>query len=286
MLPATPTNKKRKAVSALNKPAAPTRTDAGGDDQGYNDFDATPRAPSTIISNVPSLPSTSVSRSGSASPTKLLSKLSVNPEGVKRRELDLDDPLLPLSARNFVEKIDEISQGSGVVEPNLKTYIRELQAASRHYSAFRTGVWSGDNHDDSAEKEALATTCESLRLDSNGKSVALLRRIIDIVATAKDCAMYDQDESGWNHHVHTPLIDALFTRWGFGGIGFSSWFVGLLLHVNSCSTPINKELQHECQHYPKLPRPAIQRRSSRLRISSRPSAPRALPNRTTKNEEH
>ncbi|KAH6972630.1 hypothetical protein EDB80DRAFT_596143 [Ilyonectria destructans] len=166
--------------------------------------DATPRPrPSTLyhgdVSDTASLSSQSQSRtpaSGRSSPTKLYPFLPLDPDGLEIMPMDLDHADMPDSLARLVEDIEAIGAGQQVVHASLKVSITQLKAASRSFSSFRDSVYTTD-HDNPS---------------SPASPERFLQDILKIVADAYNCQLLEQDETGWNHLVHTPLLDAILNR--------------------------------------------------------------------------
>ncbi|KAL6410048.1 hypothetical protein AUP68_06457 [Ilyonectria robusta] len=131
-----------------------------------------------------------------SSPIKLYPFLPLDPDGLEIMPMDLDDADMPDSLGRLVEDIEAIGAGQQVVHASLKSAITQLKATSRSFSSFRDSVYTTD-HDNPL---------------SPPSPERFLQDILKIVADAHNCQVLEQDEMGWNHLVHTPLLDAILNR--------------------------------------------------------------------------
>lgn len=206
MSPADATPKKRKtavgAVSAMNGPFDNQQTPRPAVSlQGHSDVG------SPDISN-----SESTTNSRRSSPSKTFSRfplLSIDPSGIETAVIDLDDVGLPEAAKMLVEDMSRIAAGDAVVPLGLKTEIEGKRKTTRGYFEFREFVYTSQDSDDNET--------QSLR--------RLLEDVLEIVANAKECQAINQDESGWNNHVHSPLLTMALHRPLQQLVGYSAWWV-------------------------------------------------------------
>ncbi|KAK7222740.1 hypothetical protein V2G26_010743 [Clonostachys chloroleuca] len=164
------------------------------------DTQLTPRARSSRrydddTSSTGSLPSSeSLSQTSARSPTKMSPFLQLDPAGFEIGPLDLDDPDMPEAAKQLTEEIDTIAAGHQVVPATLKSNIEELKKNSRSYVSFRDYVYTEIDEGDQIYTDQL------------------LKDVLKTVAVAQECQRMEQDETGWNHIVHSPLLDTILDR--------------------------------------------------------------------------
>ncbi|KAG4261909.1 hypothetical protein FPRO03_11377 [Fusarium proliferatum] len=124
------------------------------------------------------------------SPKKVMSKLSVTPNGLMQKPLKASDPLVPKSLVQLEKDMESIADGHGVVPEYLEA---EMCGKTIDDCDFTTGMF-----------------------DKNGVKYSDSHRevnfydIIAIVASANTCQEDLLDEHTWNNHVHTPLLNAAF----------------------------------------------------------------------------
>ncbi|KAI5456253.1 hypothetical protein BGZ63DRAFT_367449 [Mariannaea sp. PMI_226] len=175
-----------------------TRKKRKANDANTEDQDATPTQVRGILnldeSDAFSLSSASVSQtSNRSSPTRLFPQLSLYPNGLERKPMDLRDRDLPYDLVNLIKEMKAIQRGRKVVPACLELKIYENEVNSRLYSDFDNSVYDYDGND-WAEPDSL--------IDN-------VMRTVDI---ALDCDSTQQDETGWNHLVHSPLLDLTLDR--------------------------------------------------------------------------
>lgn len=217
-----------------------------------NDIDPTPRQPvyaksqaSYAISNGVSLSSTEDSiTSGQSSTKKVFSALSINPEGLDLRTLDIDDPTMPASLTDLLVDFEKIARGKNVVPLRFKVIdihgrtwqranssshrteneIMALRQSIRSFAAFEPDVFSDEtNLSDPTQQLPLPA---SDHFPSLGGPEFTLHDILSTLNDAKECPSLDYDEAGWNSLVHTPLLHLAHHGHGFRGHqldGFSPW---------------------------------------------------------------
>ncbi|KAJ4130613.1 hypothetical protein NW754_009666 [Fusarium falciforme] len=166
-----------------------------------------PRAMDIDNSDVLSLSSASMSQaSNKSSPTKLFPQLSLAPQGLKRVPMDLKDPNLPTDLVDLMIEMQAICRGRGVVPRSLKSTIEERKRESRadyiFYSEFDDVVYGTD--------DGFSTEMDTL-----------LNTALKTVDAAVDCDATQQDETGWNHLVHSPLLDTVLDRIPRNLVGFA-----------------------------------------------------------------
>ncbi|KAK2666803.1 hypothetical protein RAB80_017920 [Fusarium oxysporum f. sp. vasinfectum] len=187
-------------VSPIKTPQ--TRKKRKAKDTDTVDQDATPTQVRGILNtddnDAFSLSSASVSQtSNRSSPTRLFPQLSLYPKGLERKPMDLRDRDLPYDLVNLIKEMKSIQRGRKVVPaclgPTIKLKIRENEVNSRLYGDFDDFVYDYDDKN-CAEPDSL---------------VENVMRTVDI---ALDCDSTQQDETGWNHLVHSPLLDLTLDR--------------------------------------------------------------------------
>lgn len=113
--------------------------DNSGDPE--NDIDPTPRQPVYVKSQASyngsdavSLASTEDSvASGQSSTANVFSALSINPEGLDLKTLDIDDPTMPTSLTDLLVDFEKIARGKHVVPSRFKVinlHMRKRQPAN------------------------------------------------------------------------------------------------------------------------------------------------------------
>ncbi|KLO86272.1 uncharacterized protein Y057_091 [Fusarium fujikuroi] len=142
------------------------------------------------------------------SPNKVMSKLSVTPNGLMQKPLKASDPLVPKSLVQLEKEMESIADGHGVVPEYFQA---EMCGKTIDDGDFTTGMFdkNGVKYSDSHREVNLYD-------------------IIAIVASANTCQEDLLDEHTWNNHVHTPLLNADF----YGKYpcppqldGFLTWYV-------------------------------------------------------------
>uniref|UniRef100_A0A0B7KRZ7 PD-(D/E)XK nuclease-like domain-containing protein n=1 Tax=Bionectria ochroleuca TaxID=29856 RepID=A0A0B7KRZ7_BIOOC len=155
-------------------------------------------------SSTSSLPrSESLSQTSARSPTKISPFLQLDPVGFEIGPLDLDDPDMPEAAKQLIEEIDTIAAGHHVVPAILKGNIDRLKKTSRSYVSFRDYVYTDKSEED--DKPSMDRFLED---------------VLKTVAVAQECQRIEQDETGWNHIVHSPLLDTILDRQSQNITGF------------------------------------------------------------------
>ncbi|KAG4272803.1 hypothetical protein FPRO04_10318 [Fusarium proliferatum] len=124
------------------------------------------------------------------SPKKVMSKLSVTPNGLMQKPLKASDPLVPKSLVQLEKEMESIADGHGVVPEYLQA---EMCDKTIDDCDFTTGMF-----DKNAAKY------------SDSHREVNLYDIIAIMASANNCQEDLLDEHTWNNHVHTPLLNAAF----------------------------------------------------------------------------
>ncbi|KAF4971525.1 hypothetical protein FSARC_1661 [Fusarium sarcochroum] len=205
----TPSNKRRKLVAD----AAPaTNTPYHNDNDNDNDNDETPTQPRRAArslrgSDTSSLSYKSSRASNHSSPSKMLSSLALNPAGLDRKQLDLDDPDVPGALVRFCIEMDSLSSGNCVVPAYLKPEISKLKSSTPSFMLFHPGVFD-DSSGPTVTPDTSIESPSTSPLDSQPKP--MLDEILQLVGDAKDCHSTEQDEAGWNNLVHTPLLRSVF----------------------------------------------------------------------------
>lgn len=205
-------NKMPERDTSPKRRKAATGAIAVGDDPFDNQ--RTPRAPVSLrdqpdasYSNMSS--SASTTESGRSSPSKSFSRfpfLSLDPSGIERAAINLGDAEgLPEAAQALVVDIEGIASGEGVVPRGLKDEIGEKKKkASLLYARFRDFVYAPDALDSLPQRW-------------------LLEDVLEIVNVAQDCQETEQDESGWNNLVHSPLLTMALARPLKQLVGYTPW---------------------------------------------------------------
>ncbi|KAJ3455677.1 hypothetical protein MRS44_017159 [Fusarium solani] len=125
MLPVTPSNKRRKVgrrlmsgahASPYDNDETPTQPNRGA-------------APSLRDSETSSLSYQSSHASNNSSPSKMFSALGLYPSGVDRKQLDVDDPDVPVSLAELCIDMETIATGSRVVPKYLEFFTGRVRAA-------------------------------------------------------------------------------------------------------------------------------------------------------------
>ncbi|RBA14450.1 hypothetical protein FPRO05_03242 [Fusarium proliferatum] len=124
------------------------------------------------------------------SPKKVMSKLSVTPNGLMQKPLKASDPLVPKSLVQLEKDMESIADGHGVAPEYLEA---EMCGKTIDDCDFTTGMFdkNGVKYSDSHHEVNFYD-------------------IIAIVASANTCQEDLLDEHTWNNHVHTPLLNAAF----------------------------------------------------------------------------
>ncbi|KAH6957657.1 hypothetical protein BKA56DRAFT_602290 [Ilyonectria sp. MPI-CAGE-AT-0026] len=173
--------------------------------------DATPRAPtysrsqsSIASSTTPSLASNEESlASGQSSPSKIFSALSLKPEGIDLKTLDLDDPNISHPLSELLADMEKIARGKHVVPSGFKADIEQRAQTIRSFTAFEPGVFMLDGGHPNLTEPRMQGSQETT--NDNGLDCSL-HDILRIVNDAKECHGLDYDEAGWNSLVHSPLL--------------------------------------------------------------------------------
>ncbi|KAI8648967.1 hypothetical protein NCS55_01469600 [Fusarium keratoplasticum] len=194
------TPKKRKKNVANNE--------ANDDADSSNEKTPRPQIPSLNSSDAWSLSSASQSQksqnSKQSSPTRLFPELSINPEGLERIPMDLQDQNLPQDLADLIVDIQSIGMGQGAVPISLKPTIDQRKEGSginrRFLSQFQDFVYGPDDD-----------LPKALDLDD----------VLEITEAAVDGDKTSQDETGWNNLVHTPLLKLALGRLSRSLVGFA-----------------------------------------------------------------
>ncbi|RMJ01445.1 hypothetical protein BHE90_017164 [Fusarium euwallaceae] len=203
MLPMTPSNKRRKVGRQLMP----------GEDASPCDNDETPTQPnrgaasSLRDSETSSLSYQSSHASNNSSPSKMFSALGLYPSGVDRKQLDVDDPDVPVSLAELCIEMETIATGSRVVPKYLEPEISHLKTSARTFSLFRPGVFDPLVNATTSTETTPGVASDSLPA---GHHKLTLDEIVQFVGDARDCHDMEQEEAGWNNLVHTPLLRAVF----------------------------------------------------------------------------
>ncbi|KAF5230015.1 hypothetical protein FANTH_14010 [Fusarium anthophilum] len=179
-----------------------TRKKRKANDANTEDQDATPTQARGILnlddSDTFSLSSASVSQtSNRSSPTRLFPQLSLYPKGLERKPMDLRDRDLPYDLVNLIKEMKAIQRGRKVVpaclKPTIELKMYENEINSRLYSDFDDSVYDYEDNDWAGPD-------------------SLIENVMRTVDIALDCDSTQQDETGWNHLVHSPLLDLTLDR--------------------------------------------------------------------------
>ncbi|KAG5748491.1 hypothetical protein H9Q70_008823 [Fusarium xylarioides] len=125
------------------------------------------------------------------SPKKVMSKLSITPNGLMQKPLKASDPLIPKSLVQLEKDMESIADGHGVVPEYLKA---EMCGKTIDDCDFSTGMFD----------------MNGLKYSPDSHRELNLYDVIAIVASANTCQEDLLDEHTWNNHVHTPLLNAAF----------------------------------------------------------------------------
>ncbi|KAF5556841.1 hypothetical protein FMEXI_894 [Fusarium mexicanum] len=125
------------------------------------------------------------------SPKKVMSKLSITPNGLLQKPLKASDPLVPKSLVQLEKDMESIADGHGVVPEYLEA---EMSGKTIEDCDFNTGMFDKNG----------------VKYPSDSHRQVNLYDIIAIVASANTCQEDLLDEHTWNNHVHTPLLNAAF----------------------------------------------------------------------------
>ncbi|KAK2052400.1 hypothetical protein LY76DRAFT_526748 [Colletotrichum caudatum] len=141
-------------------------------------------------------------RSGNTSPSRLLSTLSLQSDGVQVRSMDIEDPQMPDTLVSLINTIDMVALGQQVVPAHLKPEVAALRRTSRSLASFHDFVYQGipgvntNVNDNDAPNRVVDTPNVTIK------------EVLDIVGEAKYCFDSNQDEAGWNSLAHTPILRA------------------------------------------------------------------------------
>uniref|UniRef100_A0A8H7K2S4 PD-(D/E)XK nuclease-like domain-containing protein n=1 Tax=Bionectria ochroleuca TaxID=29856 RepID=A0A8H7K2S4_BIOOC len=219
------------------------------------DTQFTPRATSSRrhdddTSSTGSLPSSeSLSRTSARSPTKI-SPLQLDPAGFEIGPLDLDDPDMSEAAKQLTEEIDTIAAGHQVVPATLKSNIEELKKNSRSYVSFRDYVYTEIDEGNQIYTDQL------------------LKDVLKTVAVAQECQRMEQDETGWNHIVHSPLLDTILDRQSQYITGFVPCMTASILPKWRLQSKLGTRVDYAIVINPEHdPQPGVQNAIQRLRCT-------------------
>ncbi|KAK1961307.1 hypothetical protein LY78DRAFT_588983 [Colletotrichum sublineola] len=137
-------------------------------------------------------------RSGNTSPSRLLSTLSLQSDGVQVRSIDIEDPEMPDTLVSLLDTMEMVALGQQVVPAHLKPEVTALRETSRSLASFRDFVYRTNPSDD----ENNAPSCLANPPDPT------IQEVLTIVGEAKYCFDSNQDEAGWNSLVHTSILRA------------------------------------------------------------------------------
>jgi hypothetical protein len=104
----------------------------------------------------------------------------------------LNDPITP--RRTLID----------LTQPTIELKIDENEVNSRLYSDFDDSVYNYDDND-WADPDSL------------------IENVMRTVDVALDCDSTQQDETGWNHLVHSPLLDLTLDRLPRHLVRFVPW---------------------------------------------------------------
>ncbi|CVL06882.1 uncharacterized protein FMAN_11976 [Fusarium mangiferae] len=189
MPPVTPVAKKRKTLGDLPSLA---RREQGQDDEEENE--QTPRAEPSLSDDRSSQRTGSTSASGTSSPTKALRALKYQEDGLDHVKLDLSDKTLPASLVELANDMQDIGNGEGVVPGYLKDEIKDLGRTTAAHGSFKSYRF------DDEDKRYPKASHRRLSLGD----------VLQVVSDARDCDEYQADETYWNNHVHTSLLNIIF----------------------------------------------------------------------------
>ncbi|PNP84981.1 hypothetical protein FNYG_01678 [Fusarium nygamai] len=190
MPPVTPAAKKRKTLGDVPPLARHERVD--DDDE---ESEQTPRAEPSLSDDRASQRTGSSGASGASSPTKALRALKYQDDGLDHVKLDVLDETLPASLVELAIDIQDIGNGEGVVPVYLKGEINNLCEKTTAHGRFKPYRFDDD------EERYPKTTHRQLKLGD----------VLQVVSDARDCDEYQADEAYWNNHVHTPLLNIIFS---------------------------------------------------------------------------
>ncbi|KNB04692.1 hypothetical protein FOXG_22420 [Fusarium oxysporum f. sp. lycopersici 4287] len=200
MQPSTPSNKRRKlgGVPILAAHAVDVNNDDNNDDEANEETPRQDGPRSVNDSNNSSRQSSHASNH--SSPSKIFSSLSLNPDGLEEKQLDLLDPRIPDTLALLSNEMDDIGTGDRVIPEYLESEISDLQKSTPAYGSFKPRVFDKPTGEGLPLKRYLPHLHHELRL----------AEVMQLVGDAKDCNDMEDDEAGWNNLVHTPLLKAAF----------------------------------------------------------------------------
>ncbi|KAF5587305.1 uncharacterized protein FSUBG_11845 [Fusarium subglutinans] len=189
MPPVTPVAKKRKTMGHV--PSLARRGQVEDDDE---ENEQTPRAEPSLSDDRASQRTGSTGASGTSSPTKALRALKYQEDGLDHVKLDVSDDTLPASLVELANDMQEIGNGEGVVPVYLKGEINDLGEKTTAHGRFKPYRFDDD-------KERYPQPLHrQLKLGD----------VLQVVSDARDCDEYQADETYWNNHVHTSLLNIIF----------------------------------------------------------------------------
>ncbi|TKW55343.1 hypothetical protein CTA1_11867 [Colletotrichum tanaceti] len=145
-------------------------------------------------------------RSGNASPSRLLSTLSLQSDGVQVRSMDIEDAQMPDALVSLVNTIDMVALGQQVVPAQLKAEVAALRKTSRSLASFHDFVYQeaarpNPDHDDDDDDDDAPNCADT-------PPNVTVKYVLDIVGEAKYFFDSNQDEAGWNSLAHTSILRA------------------------------------------------------------------------------
>ncbi|KAM0543164.1 hypothetical protein ACHAPJ_012462 [Fusarium lateritium] len=99
--------------------------------------------------------------------------------------------------RNLLNDMTDVSRAFGVIPQRIKTDLERIQS-SHQFGLLREYMFFDDKPSDGKQR----TWPQASEGD-------LIRRITRIVDKSRECATLLSDESAWNNHVHSPLMELL-----------------------------------------------------------------------------
>ncbi|KAF5648579.1 hypothetical protein F52700_895 [Fusarium sp. NRRL 52700] len=189
MPPVTPVTKKRKTLGHGPPLALPDQVE---DEDEENE--QTPRAEPSLSDDRASQRTGSTSASSTSSPTKALRALKYQEDGLDHVKLDVSDDTLPASLVQLANDMQDIGNGESVVPVYLKHDIKDLGTKTTAHGRIKPYRFDDENK----------------RYPKNSHRRLNLGDILQVVSDAWDCDEYQADETYWNNHVHTSLLNIIF----------------------------------------------------------------------------
>ncbi|KAF5023713.1 hypothetical protein F66182_4217 [Fusarium sp. NRRL 66182] len=158
----------------------------------------------SILRDAPSLSSQSDTsqRSGRSSPIKVFPIHGMDNHLLTAKSLDANQQGLPSELKHLLRDMKDIREVYGIIPESFKVEIENLPQPDQDLQYLRSYAY---------------TSSSDFDLDpSDPKAAArLLTTFKQVVLSARECHERQNDETGWNHLVHTSLLHTVFrgSRW-------------------------------------------------------------------------